>query len=58
MEELVQNGTYKDFKVHLVRLNALFRNISSEEHEIDGETAFGDSVLLGGFVPISPRLTH
>ncbi|MDR0957501.1 MAG: hypothetical protein LBM09_02925 [Candidatus Nomurabacteria bacterium] len=46
VEDLIQNGTYKDFKVHLVRLNALFRNISPEQHEIDGGAVYvGDNLL-------------
>lgn len=51
MEDLVQNGSYDDFKVHLVRLNALFRNISPEEHTIDGDTVH----LRDTLVPITPE---
>lgn len=46
IESLIQNGTYQDFKVHLVRLNALFRNLPPEEHNIDGETVRIDHGLL------------
>jgi len=49
MENLIQNGSYEDFKVHLVRLNALFRNISPEEHSIDGDTVR----VADNLVPIS-----
>ena len=49
IESLIQNGTYQDFKVHLVRLNALFRNLSPEEHDIDGETVH----VSDNLVPIS-----
>lgn len=49
MENLIEKGTYQDFKIHLIRLNALFRNLSAEEHSIDGGTVG----IFDNLVPIS-----
>lgn len=49
LENLIENGTYQDLKVHLIRLNALFRNLPVEEHNIDGENVR----VFDSLVPIS-----
>ncbi len=49
IEDLIQKGTYDDFRGHLITINALFRGLDPEKHTLDGEEVF----VMDELVPIS-----